>query len=116
MLVLLATALGVALLTWLVGWWGVVIAALVAGAALWARRGVAWLVALASVAAWSALLVVDAFGGRLGRLAASTAGAMALPSFALVIVTLLFAGLLGWSAAVVGSEVARMVRERRATP
>ena len=65
---LLATALGVALLTWSLGWWGVVVAALVAGAVLWRRRGVAWLVALAAITAWGALILVNSVGGRFAAL------------------------------------------------
>ena len=36
--------IGVATLTWLLGWWGVVLAALVAGVLLRHRNGAAWLV------------------------------------------------------------------------
>ena len=114
MLALLGTALAVATLTWLLGWWGVVIAALVAGVVLRQRRGVAWLVALAAVVAWVALLAVDAVGGRFSTLAGSVAGVMRVPVPALLLVTLLFGALLGWSAAVVGSEIGR--RARGATP
>ena len=68
------TALVVAVLTWLLGWWGVVVAALGAGALLWRRRAGAWLVALAAVVAWGSLLVMDSIGGRFATLAASLAG------------------------------------------
>ena len=114
MLALLGTALAVATLTWLLGWWGVVIAALVAGVVLRQRRGVAWLVALAAVVAWVALLAVDAVGGRFSTLAGSVAGVMRVPVPALLLVTLLFGALLAWSAAVVGSEIGR--RARGTTP
>ncbi len=110
---LLATALGVALLTWSLGWWGVVVGALVAGAVLWQRRGVAWLVALAAITAWGALILVNSIGGRFETLASSIAGVMRLPSAILVIVTLLFGALLAWSAAVVGSEIGRLARRER---
>jgi hypothetical protein len=111
---LLATALGVALLTWALGWWGVVVAALVAGAALSRRRGVAWLVALAAVTGWGALILVNSVGGRFQTLASSIAGVMRFPPALLVIVTLLFGALLAWSAAVVGSEIAQLSRRERA--
>jgi hypothetical protein len=111
---LLATALGVALLTWSLGWWGVVVASLAAGAVLWRRRGSAWLVALASVVAWGALILVSSVGGRFPTLAASIAGVMRVPAALLVIVTLLFGALLAWSAAVLGSEIARLARRERA--
>ena len=110
MIPLLATALGVALLTWSVGWWGVVLGALVAGAVLRRRRGVAWLVALAAITAWGTLILVNSAGGRFPTLASSIAGVMRVPPALLVIVTLLFGALLAWSAAVIGSEIARLAR------
>lgn len=113
MIALLGTALGVGALTWLLGWWGVVIAALVAGAVLHQRDGAAWLVALAAVVAWGALFVVDMLGGRFAVLAASIGGVLRVPAGALLIVALLFGGLLAWSAAVVGGEIGRLARARR---
>ena len=113
MIPLLATALGVALLTWALGWWGVVVAALVAGAALSRRRGVAWLVALAAVTGWGALILVNSVGGRFQTLASSIAGVMRFPPALLVIVTLLFGALLAWSAAVLGAEIGRLVHRGR---
>ncbi|PYP80914.1 MAG: hypothetical protein DMD35_03670 [Gemmatimonadetes bacterium] len=109
MLALLATAIAMASLTWLLGWWGIVIAALVAGTLL-RRRGAPWLVALSAIVAWGALLAVDSFGGRFAALATSIAGVMRVPVPALLIVTLLFGALLAWSAAVVGDEIGRRVR------
>ena len=112
MLALFASSLAVAVLTWLLGWWGVVVAALIAGAVLWQRRSAPWLVALAAVVAWAALIVVDTFGGRFSVLARSLAGVMRAPSAALLVVTLLFGALLAWSAAVVGSEIGRLARAK----
>ena len=115
MAALLATALGVAMLTWVFGWWGVVIAAFVAGAVL-KRRGAAWLVALAAVVAWGALLAANALGGRFPSLAASIGGVLRVPAVALIVVTLLFGALLAWSAAVVGGEIGRLARTKRQSP
>jgi hypothetical protein len=115
MIPFLVTALGVAALTWLLGWWGVVVAALVAGALLQHRRAGAWLIALAAVVAWGSLLLVDSVGGRFAALATSIAGVMRVPAPALLTVALLFAALLAWSAAVVGSEIGRLVRAKRLT-
>ena len=110
---LLVTAIATAALTWLVGWWGVVLAALVAGAVLSHRSGVAWLIAFAAIMAWCALILANAVGGRFATLAASIAGVMSVPPALLVIVTLLFGALLAWSAAVLGSEIGRAVRRGR---
>jgi hypothetical protein len=112
-ILLVATALAVALLTWVVGWWGVVVAALVAGALLHLRRGVAWLVALAAIVAWGSLILVNSMGGRFQALSTSVAGVMRVPPAVLVIVTLLFGALLAWSAAVLGGELARVARRDR---
>ena len=112
MVALLATALAVAAFTWLCGWWGIVVAALVAGVVL-QRRGAAWLVALAAVVAWGALLAADTLGGRFPSLATSIAGVLRVPIVALLVVTLLFGALLAWSAAVVGGEIGRLARAKR---
>ena len=113
MLTLAVTALAVAALTWLLGWWGVVVAATVAGAILWRRRGVSWLVALAAIVAWSALILMDSVRGRFATLASSLGRVMGVPAPMLIAVTLLFAALLAWSAAVLGSEIARTTRGDR---
>lgn len=113
MIALLATTLAIAALTWVLGWWGVVIAALVAGAVLHRRAGAAWMAALAAVVAWGALAAVDMLGGRFPVLAASIAGVLRVPAGALLVVTLLFGALLGWSAAVVGGEIGRLARARQ---
>jgi hypothetical protein len=113
MLALLASTLAIAALTWLFGWWGVVIAALAAGALLHRRAGAAWLVALAAVVAWGALVVVDTLGGRFAVLARSIGGVLRVPAGALLVLTLLFGALLAWSSAVVGAEIGRLARDKR---
>jgi hypothetical protein len=113
MIAFVLTALAMATLTWLLGWWGVVVAAFVAGGLLHRRGAGAWVVAAAAVIGWCALFLVDSIGGRFAALATSVAGVMRLPVPALLIVALLFAALLAWSAAVVGGEIERMVRATR---
>ena len=56
------------------------------------------------------------FGGRFDALATSVAGVLRAPSVALLVVTLLFGALLAWSAAVVGSEIGRLVRGKTSAP
>lgn len=97
-----------AALTWFVGWWGVPLVAAVAGALLWRRRGIAGLVALAAVIAWSVLILVDGASRRFGVLAGVVGGTLRLPAGALLTVTLLFAALLAWSAATIGAEIGRV--------
>ena len=99
-----------AALTWIVGWWGVPLVAAVAGALLWKRRGIAWLVAFAAVIAWSVLILVDGTSRRFGVLAGVVGGTLRIPAGALLTVTLLFAALLAWSAATIGVEIGRVSR------
>ena len=116
-IVFLVATLAIAAMTWVAGWWGVALAALVVGATQWRRGGIGWMTALAAIVAWGALLLMDAASGRFGALASSVGGVMRVPAAALVVVTLLFAALLAWSAAVVGSEVAgALLRTRRDPP
>jgi hypothetical protein len=110
MIALLVVALAAGVLTWIAGWWAVPLVALIAGAVLWRRRGISWLVALASAGAWGAILLVDAARGRLTVLAATLGGVLAVPGALLIVVTLLFSALLAWSAAVIGAELGRFVR------
>jgi len=112
--VLLATSgLAIAIATWLVGWWGVPLCAFVIGA--WQHRRVAieWTSALAAMIAWILLLEVDAIGGRLNVLVRTLSGVMGLSSMVLIVVTLLFAALLAWSAAVVGATVGGFAGDSR---
>jgi hypothetical protein len=108
--VLTIVAAVIALLTWIVGWWGVPLVAAVAGAILSRRRGITGLAALAAVVAWSVLILVDGASGRFGVLAGVVGGTMGIPAGALLVVTLLFAALLAWSGATVGAEIGRLRR------
>ena len=98
---------------WVAGWWGVPLVAIVAGALLATRRGIAGLTALAAVIAWSVLILVDGASGRFGVLAGVVGATLKLPAGALLMVTLLFAALLAWSAAAVGVEIGRVSRRAR---
>ena len=104
---LLIVALVVAGATWFVGWWSVVLVALVAGYVYRARDGRAWSVALGAASGWAALLLFDAFSGPLAHAATTIGGAMRIPAPALLVVTLLFPALLAWSAATVAAEFGR---------
>ena len=96
--------------TWVAGWWGVPLVAAVVGVLLGTRRGIAGLVALAAVIAWSVLILVDGASGRFGALADVVSRTMQLPAAALLAVTLLFAALLAWSASALGVEIRRVSR------
>jgi Na+-translocating ferredoxin:NAD+ oxidoreductase RnfD subunit len=94
-----ASALG----TWLLGWWAVAIVAVLAGAVVGAEHGRAWRVALGCLGGWAVLLLLDAAVGPMRSVATTVSGAMSIPSGALLLVTLLFPALIGWSGATLGA-------------
>jgi hypothetical protein len=98
-------------LTWLVGWWGVLIAAAIIGFVFRAEGGGGWRIAVAAALAWSALMAIDALSGPVRVVGGKVAGVMGVPSAVLVLVTLLFPALLAWSAA---TFVSAVVRQRTA--
>jgi hypothetical protein len=106
----LVLAVIMALATWICGWWGIAVVALVAGAVYRMQSGRAWRVALAASESWAALLVIDALMGPFAHVAGTLGGAMSIPAPALLIVTLLFPALLAWSAAMVAAELGHLVR------
>ena len=116
LLVLVALAATTAVVTWVAGWWAVLAAAFVAGAACHRDRGRAGLVAAAAALGWAALLLVDARDGQLGALATLLGGVFPVPGAALLAVSLLFIAAGAWSTAVVGAAIAsRAMRSRMQT-
>ena len=113
MTLFLTSAMTIVATTWFMGWWGVPLAALILGVMGWARRGIAWMTSLAAIVAWAALLLLDVTSGRFGALATAIAGVLRVPSAVVVVVTLLFAALLAWSAAALGAEIGRALRRGR---
>lgn len=113
MIALLVIAMAAAAFTFLAGWWGVVIVALGAGIVFSKDDGRPWRVALGATMGWVLLLGLDAMGGRFGRVATAVSGSMSIPSAALLGVTLLLPGLMGWSGATVGAAIGHAVRYRR---
>jgi hypothetical protein len=102
-LLVAAMALG----TW-VGWWMVPLVAALWG---WLRPAVPRRIlsaAAAAALAWALWLAADVVRGHdpLGVLAEELAAILRVPHAALVLVTLLFPALLGWSAAGFGSAAA----------
>jgi hypothetical protein len=93
--------------TLFVGWWSIPIIALVWGWLVGPARRPATRAAAGVLLAWLGFLTADAMSGPLGRLARTLGATMSLPPAVLVVVTLLFAVVLAWSAAIVGSETFR---------
>jgi hypothetical protein len=112
MIPLLVVVLAMTVVTWLAGWWGVVLVALVAGYAYRDERGSAWRIALAALVAWALLLALDALMGPFGRMSTVLASAVSIPVAAIALATLLLPALLAWSAATVAAELGRLAPHR----
>ena len=112
MIFVLVVSVAMAALTWLLGWWGVLLAAAIVGFVFRDQGGGGWRVALAAALAWAALLVGDALAGPLGVVSATLGGVLRVPGVVLVLLTLAFPALLAWSAATVVAESRRLVRRR----
>jgi hypothetical protein len=109
MIFILFVATAMAALTWLLGWWGVLVAALVIGFVFRAEGGGGWRIAVAAALAWAALLAIDAASGPIGLVGQRLGGVIRVPAVVLVLVTVLFPAMLAWSAATV---VALALRQR----
>lgn len=96
-LVVLVAGVGFGAGTVLAGWWALpVLAALLA-----LVRLPAWQAASAALLAWMALLLRNAAAAPLLPYADRLGGLFGFPGFAILLMTLLFAALLAWSAAAV---------------
>lgn len=85
-------------------WWSVAMVGLGYGLFIPAPAR-AWEAGLAGVMGWSFLLALDAVLGSVGVLATRMAVLFQLPALALLVVTVVFAGMLAWAAAGVGKAV-----------
>lgn len=103
--VVLAGAAATAALTWVIGWWGVLVAASAIGFAFAGEGGAPWRAALAAMLAWAALLAVDAAAGPLGVVVRTLGGVLRVPGVVAIALTLVFPGLLAWSAATVAAAL-----------
>ena len=109
MILHLLIAVCMAGLTWELGWWGVAVGALILGYIFRDEGGRAWRVALGATEGWALLLAIDMMFGPLANVARTVGGAMSIPAPALLIVTLLYPALIGWSGAAFAAEVAMAV-------
>jgi hypothetical protein len=108
----LLVAVCMAGLTWTLGWWGVAVAALILGVVFRNEGGRAWRVALGATEGWAILLVIDIMFGPLAMVMKTVGGAMSIPGPALLLVTLLYPALIGWSGATLASEIASGLARR----
>ena len=100
-------------LTWVLGWWGVAVAAAIVGFVFSEYGGGGWRVALAAALAWAVLLAADGAVGPLRMVGTTLAGVMNVPAAVLVVLTLVFPALLAWSAATLVADARRLVSGRR---
>jgi hypothetical protein len=105
-------ALAFALGTLVIGWFALPIVA-VAWGAIADRERASLDAVVAAAVAWGALLVLAMFTGAIGEVARVIGGVVGVPSWVPIVATLLFGVALAWSAAVVGREIARVVRAAR---
>ena len=97
---------------WLIGWWIVPVAALIASVLWWDRPDVARHVMWGAVAGWTVLLLIDSLHGRTWSLARAGGGALFLPWGLLFPVTLLFAAGIAWSMATLAQAACARISER----
>jgi hypothetical protein len=97
---------------WLIGWWIVLVAALISSVLWWDRTDVARHVMWGAVAGWGVLLLIDSLHGRTWALARAAGGALFLPWGLLFPVTLLFAAGLAWSMATVAQAACARISAR----
>jgi len=112
MILHLLIAIGMAGLTWTLGWWGVAVGAVILGIVFRDEGGRAWRVALGALEGWALLLVIDLMFGPLAGVATTVGGAMSIPGPALLFVTLLYPALIGWSGAALAAEIASGLARR----
>ena len=110
----IATALLIVIGAWLVSWWVVPIASIIAGAFWWRRSDVATHVMWGAVAGWVVLLLIDSLHLRTWALARALGGVIYMPYGLAFVLTLAFAAGLGWSGATLTSFAVGRVQGRRA--
>ena len=97
---------------WLIGWWIIPLAALIASVIWWDRADVTVEVMWGAAGGWALLLVIDSLHGRTWALARAAGGALFLPWGLLFPVTLLFAAGLAWSIATLAQAACARISAR----
>ncbi|MEO8030773.1 MAG: hypothetical protein ABJC74_17800 [Gemmatimonadota bacterium] len=97
--------IGIMATTLALPWWSVAVAGLLYGWLIPAAR--AWQAGAAGLVAWSVLLLVAAVEGPVGVLAGRLGVLFHVPGAVLLLVTVLFAAVLGWGGAGVGKAISR---------
>src|SRR3954453_12280072 len=97
---------------WLISWWIVPLAALVATVLWWDRPTIVADVTWGAGAGWVVLLLIDSLHGRTWALARAAGGAVFLPWGLLIPVTLLFAAGLAWATATLARAGCTLIAER----
>ncbi len=101
-----------ALATWVIGWWAVPALAMIWTFVNRGPSGAPWRTAFAAMIGWGMILLWTAATAPLGELARRLAGVVGVPASGLIVLTLVFGGILAWSAA----ELTRQLRGRESQP
>ena len=112
MIFVLFVATAMIALTWVLGWWGILLVALIIGIVFHDHGGGGWRVGAAASVAWGALLVADVVAGPLARVGTLLGGVMGVPGVVLPLLTIVFPAALAWSAATIAAELRRIVAQR----
>jgi len=96
------------------GWWALPVVAALWGGMLPSVPSPAGTAALAAASAWGVWLVIDwrADPGAFGTLAVRLGSVMNLPPVVLILITLLLAALLAWSAAALAGAMVHSLAQR----
>ena len=97
---------------WLISWWIVPLAALVATVLWWDSPTIVADVMWGAVAGWVVLLLIDSLHGRTWALARAAGGAVFLPWGLLIPATVLFAAGMAWSTSVLAQMVSVRISAR----
>jgi hypothetical protein len=109
----IACALLVLVGAWMLGWWIVPVAGLIASAVWYDHATVVAQVTCGAVAGWALLLLIDSLHGRTWALARAAGGVIFLPWGLLFPFTLLFAAGLAWSTATLVQALTAQLTRRR---
>jgi hypothetical protein len=110
----LPLTVAIAAATWAGGWSAVPLIAFLWGAWRRSEDGAALAAGLAGALAWGVLLGVAAVGAPVLTVAERMGGLAGVPGLAIVLLMLLFAFGLGWSAAVLGRALMQLALRGRA--
>lgn len=100
--------------TFALGWWAVPLLAFLWAVFVGTRSRPVFFATICATAAWCGILLLDAARGPLVAVAERFGGVFGFRPIVLMVVTILFPALLGWSASSVGSAIRGVLSSRQA--